>query len=317
MEVEAEENVPSGDVEEASSDVEEYLVQDLQALLEKQRENQKENKDYINNVAGLEQKLSEIEGQIIGYDNRASVPWAETLDLLDDTPLPEIDTKDDLTREKEFYNHALRVSQLGLKKLKDLDIPYRRPDDFFAEMLKTDEHMTKVKNTMLQEKRHIDEAIERRRLRTQKQFGKKLQIEKQQQRAQEKKSEIETIKKWRKSRKGNNTNDDDADFPVDLLDSNSELRKELEGKSTTPTKGRKDNKSTTPRKGDRGGDRGDRGGDRDNKRGKKSKAQIKRDKYGFGGKKKFSKSNTAESNYGVNVKFPHKKIQKKPNKRTR
>ena len=33
---------------------------------------------------------------------------------------------------------------VGLKKLQELDIPTQRPDDYFAEMIKTDDHMRKV-----------------------------------------------------------------------------------------------------------------------------------------------------------------------------
>ena len=34
---------------------------------------------------------------------------------------------------------------VGLKKLQELDIPTQRPDDYFAEMIKTDDHMRKVR----------------------------------------------------------------------------------------------------------------------------------------------------------------------------
>ena len=33
---------------------------------------------------------------------------------------------------------------LGLRKLEELEIPTTRPDDYFAEMVKTDNHMRKV-----------------------------------------------------------------------------------------------------------------------------------------------------------------------------
>ena len=33
---------------------------------------------------------------------------------------------------------------MGLKRLRDLDVPTTRPDDYFAEMIKTDEHMQRV-----------------------------------------------------------------------------------------------------------------------------------------------------------------------------
>lgn len=33
---------------------------------------------------------------------------------------------------------------VGLKKLEELGIPTHRPEDYFAEMVKTDDHMRKV-----------------------------------------------------------------------------------------------------------------------------------------------------------------------------
>ena len=33
---------------------------------------------------------------------------------------------------------------MGLKRLRDLDVSTTRPDDYFAEMVKTDEHMQRV-----------------------------------------------------------------------------------------------------------------------------------------------------------------------------
>jgi rRNA-processing protein EBP2 len=44
-----------------------------------------------------------------------------------------------------------------------LGIPFRRPDDYFAEMIKDDKHMGKVKNVLLKEKRLMVEAGERKK----------------------------------------------------------------------------------------------------------------------------------------------------------
>lgn len=42
------------------------------------------------------------------------------------------------------YQQALSAVQLGQRKLEELNIPITRPDDYFAEMVKTDDHMRKV-----------------------------------------------------------------------------------------------------------------------------------------------------------------------------
>ena len=47
-----------------------------------------------------------------------------------------------------FFLFSLRQAQcstyIGIEKLKELDVPTGRPLDYFAEMIKTDNHMRKV-----------------------------------------------------------------------------------------------------------------------------------------------------------------------------
>lgn len=43
------------------------------------------------------------------------------------------------------YQKTLENVKKALSKLEELSIPYKRPDDYFAEMVKTDEHMLKIK----------------------------------------------------------------------------------------------------------------------------------------------------------------------------
>lgn len=42
------------------------------------------------------------------------------------------------------YQQAQSAVAVGLRKLEELDIATTRPDDYFAEMVKTDDHMRKV-----------------------------------------------------------------------------------------------------------------------------------------------------------------------------
>jgi rRNA-processing protein EBP2 len=71
-------------------------------------------------------------------------PWAETFDVISETPLPfgtgenDINIHDDLKRELAFYDMALEAVMTAKKKCQEANIPFTRPDDFFAEMVKTD-----------------------------------------------------------------------------------------------------------------------------------------------------------------------------------
>ena len=53
---------------------------------------------------------------------------------------------DDLQRETLFYKQAQEAALVGLSRLKALGIPTKRPDDYFAQMAKSDDHMLKVNN---------------------------------------------------------------------------------------------------------------------------------------------------------------------------
>jgi rRNA-processing protein EBP2 len=55
-----------------------------------------------------------------------------------------IDVSDDLSRELAFYKQALDAAQKARKQLLTEGIPFSRPPDYFAEMIKDDEHMDKV-----------------------------------------------------------------------------------------------------------------------------------------------------------------------------
>ena len=76
---------------------------------------------------------------------RASMPWAESFSVVPPTPLPfapgqesSLDIHDDLKREVAFYDMALEAALVARKKCQEAKVPFSRPEDFFAEMVKTD-----------------------------------------------------------------------------------------------------------------------------------------------------------------------------------
>jgi len=56
-----------------------------------------------------------------------------------------IDINDDLSRELAFYKQALEAVQEARTRLLAEGIPFSRPSDYFAEMIKDDEHMDKAR----------------------------------------------------------------------------------------------------------------------------------------------------------------------------
>jgi len=62
-----------------------------------------------------------------------------------------LDINEDIKREMAFYNVAKENVMKGMTILVQAKVPISRPDDFFAEMLKDDEHMKKVKANLLKQ----------------------------------------------------------------------------------------------------------------------------------------------------------------------
>ncbi|CAN0574123.1 unnamed protein product [Laminaria digitata] len=52
-------------------------------------------------------------------------------------------------REVCFYNNALEAVKRGRSLLAAATVPYKRPEDFLCEMVKTDAHMDKVSFDMM------------------------------------------------------------------------------------------------------------------------------------------------------------------------
>jgi rRNA-processing protein EBP2 len=120
------------------------------------------------------------------------------------------DVHDDLQREAAFYDSTLKGVKTAFERLDSLGMDYLRPDDYYAEMLKSDEHMSKVKDKLLLEKERITEKEQKRKARDNQKLGKKVQAEREQQKAIKKKSDLNAIKQWRSDRKNNRGDDGGA-----------------------------------------------------------------------------------------------------------
>eukprot|EP00249_Psilotum_nudum_P010250 c22428_g1_i1 orf=153-794(+) len=148
--------------------------------------------DAIYNTVGLHEKLEEI-----GWPQ--DVDWIQHLTVSFQQP-NEIDVNDDLSREMAFYTQALEGTRDAYNKLELMGIPFLRPEDYYAEMVKTDAHMLKVKDKLLFQKKTLEEAEERRKARETKKFAKAVQAQKLKERVKQKKEEIDSVKRWRKMR---------------------------------------------------------------------------------------------------------------------
>src|SRR5688572_21763265 len=98
------------------------------------------------------------------------------------------------------YRQALEGAIEGREKVIASGVQFTRPDDNFAEMIKSDQHMRKVRENLIDEEQKIKASENARRQRELKKFGKKVQVEKVQERQKKRKEVLEKIKVMRKSK---------------------------------------------------------------------------------------------------------------------
>lgn len=238
------------------------------------------SKTAIYNKDGLLDKLNDI-----SWPNKVEFVHKLSFDI---SQAQEVDVNDDLARELAFYTQALEGARQAFVKFESMKVPFLRPSDYYAEMVKTDTHMVKVKSRLLAEKRKIEEAEERRKARDSKKIAKEVQAQKTRDRAKQKKEEIESVKKWRKQRQQNGFVKDGKDGEEMGFDFSNEKTFERSNKKR-PWVG----------PGDRSGGKGKFGGGNKGKFGAGNKGKFKGEKkdskFGFGGRKGMKKQNTAES----------------------
>lgn len=72
------------------------------------------------------------------------------------------------------YHQAQSSVLIGLRKLEELGVPTRRPEDYFAEMVKADDHMRKVRQCLLSRQKILEQKEKSRKMRELKKYGKKV-----------------------------------------------------------------------------------------------------------------------------------------------
>ena len=248
--------------EEAEHDDEEEIPLDSlpsSASLSEQALASRHNRIRINNTEAMQRVYEDM--RLDGPSTSGKMPWIETMSLVyehataDEVP----DAQNDLDRELSFYRQSLAAAIRGRELVLAAKVSFSRPNDYFAEMVKTDEHMERVRQRLLDESASIKASEDAKRQRELKKYGKKIQTEKLFERQRSKRDMQEKVNALKRKRQTGLDMDDD-EFDVQLEEALGE---------------RKASQRT--------------------QRGPNKKRQYRDEKYGFGGKKRHNKSNTAES----------------------
>ncbi|KXT12197.1 hypothetical protein AC579_3438 [Pseudocercospora musae] len=212
----------------------------------------------INNTAALQRSLK-------SFALSSSLPFSEVQSVTSAEPVEIKDVEDDLDRELKFYHQCLDAVTEARARLKAEGVPFSRPTDYFAEMVKSEEQMGKVRAKMLDEAARKKASAEARRQRDLKKFGKAVQVAKLQERQKEKRDTMDRIQTLKRKRQGADLSaNEDADFDIVIEDAAETAKKDKAARRAS--------------------------GDGPNR-----KRQKKDEKFGFGGKKRFAKSNDAKS----------------------
>ena len=100
----------------------------------------------------------------------------------------------------------------GMQILIQAKVPISRPDDFFAEMLKTDDHMAKVKSKILQQQQKVQTFEEKKAKLENKKFHKAIKAYKQTEKHQEKRQNVDKINTLKKRISERGGEIDDKEF---------------------------------------------------------------------------------------------------------
>lgn len=98
------------------------------------------------------------------------------------------------------YKQALHSADAARTLAAKHKFPFARPADYFAEMVKSDSHMERIRQRLLDEKAGMKKGEDKRREREGKKFGKQVQVEKLKERSQSKREMEERLNGLKRSK---------------------------------------------------------------------------------------------------------------------
>lgn len=173
---------------------------DVEAIRKQQRKAELEGQDLpLDKKEALVEKLEDFKLDTSNFE------FDETLSVTSRMEASSVilDIEDDLKREISFYKQALDSVKYARQRMADdvkrLKLPKLniRPQDFFAEMVKSDKHMGRIKQNLLLEKQKMEAVDKRKKDREYRKVAKKIHGEKQKERSQTKRRAKEIAEEYR------------------------------------------------------------------------------------------------------------------------
>lgn len=199
-----------------------------------------EDNELLQKKASMNKALTAVTLDI--SNSQASLPWAERFDITSSSDLrfgkpksyedsETVDVHDDLKRELQFYNMALECVHEGRIRCEENKVAFSRPDDFFAEMVKTDDHMAKVKDRLIFETKKMDAFEKRKANKEQMLRAKESHSHRLMEKAKAKRKHMQNVDEWAKNaalnRVGGGRVHDDDDQYLDRFNGGGKSKKRM------------------------------------------------------------------------------------------
>lgn len=178
---------------EDAQDQDGFALSDVESLASEERADIVPHRRLtVNNTTALTKALKSI-------SLPSDLPFSSYQSVTTSEPVAISNVDDDLTRELAFYKQSLDAANEARTRLKREGVPFSRPPDYFAEMVKSDEHMGKIRSKMVDEAAQKRAAADARKQRDLKKFGKQVQVAKLQERNKAKRETLEKINLLKRS----------------------------------------------------------------------------------------------------------------------
>ena len=175
-------------------------------LNEEQEEEIYSEDPSINLVDEINEKINSIKNDIQKfYDAKnKKIDWLEFPVEISQSQIPQnLNPDDDIKRELIFYNIAKENAIQGMIKLKQLGEKINRPDDYFVEMLKSDEQMMKVKKQIINEQQYIKKFEAKKQKMQNIKFAKSIKDFQNKEKSSFKRQTLQGVENWKKHIKNN------------------------------------------------------------------------------------------------------------------
>lgn len=174
--------------------------------LNKEEEDSDSEVPSINLVEEISEKINSIKNDIQKYYTvkNKNIDWLEfPVSISESTIPPNLNPDDDIKRELIFYNIAKENAIKGMIQLKQLGEKINRPDDYFVEMLKSDEQMLKVKKQIINEQQYIKKFEAKKQKMQNIKFAKSIKDFQNKEKSSFKRQTLQGVEKWKKHIKNN------------------------------------------------------------------------------------------------------------------